>query len=101
MKVTLSEEAIRYVQRERAYLAQFGRRTAVAFSDQIKRTIRLISEQPRVGTMVAPVEGIRRFVATPYHFDYVIQSDRVLVVSVMHARQASSALDHDDDDGFD
>jgi plasmid stabilization system protein ParE len=51
--------------------------------------------------MVAPVEGIRRFVATPYHVDYVIQSDRVLVVSVMHARQASSALDHDDDDGFD
>jgi hypothetical protein len=42
MKVRFSEEATRYVERERAYLAQFGRRIAVAFSEQIKKAARLL-----------------------------------------------------------
>lgn len=67
MKVFLSEEAVRYVQRERAYLAQFSRRASIAFSEQVKRATRLIGDHPHVGTAVAPVEGIRRFVSAPYH----------------------------------
>ncbi|CDZ38934.1 type II toxin-antitoxin system RelE/ParE family toxin [Neorhizobium sp. BETTINA12A] len=100
MKVFLSEEAIRYVQRERAYLAQFSRRASIAFSEQVKRAARLIADHPRVGTAVAPVEGIRRFVSAPYHLDYVIEADRILIVSIMHARQGPADLEKDEDDDF-
>jgi plasmid stabilization system protein ParE len=101
MKVRFSQEAIRYVERERAYLAQFGRRTSVAFSDQIKKASRLIGNYPHVGVVVAPAEGVRRFVSAPYHLDYVVQVDRIMIISVMHARQGPADLEKDDDDAFD
>ncbi|KKX28061.1 type II toxin-antitoxin system RelE/ParE family toxin [Rhizobium sp. LC145] len=100
MKVFLSEEAIRYVERERAYLAQFSRRASVAFSEQVRRAIQLIGDHPRVGTAVAPAEGIRRFVSAPYHLDYILQADRILIVSIMHARQGPADLEKDEDDVF-
>lgn len=37
MKVRFSEEATRYVERERAYLAQFGRRTALPSPSRSRR----------------------------------------------------------------
>lgn len=97
MKVVFSEEALRYLHRERAYLAQFGSRAAVAFSDQMKRAVRLIGAHPRVGTVVAPVESIRRFVSAPYHLDYVILPNYILIASVMHARQGPADLEKDED----
>ncbi|MDE1159320.1 MAG: type II toxin-antitoxin system RelE/ParE family toxin [Neorhizobium sp.] len=100
MKLVLSEEAMRCIERERAYLAHFSRRAAIAFSDQIKRAGRLIQQHPRVGTSVAPVEGVRRFVSAPYHVDYVIQPGRILIVSVMHSRQGPADLDDSPDQDF-
>lgn len=97
MKVRFSDEATRYVQRERAYLAQFGRRTAVAFSEQIKKAARLLGEHPQVGVAVAPADGIRRFVTAPYHLDYVLREDYLLIVSVLHARQGLPDLERDED----
>ena len=97
MKVRFSDEAVRYVERERAYLAQFGRRTAVAFSEQIKKAARLIADHPRVGVVVAPAEGVRRFVTAPYHLDYVLQIDRIVIISIMHARQGPADLEKDED----
>jgi plasmid stabilization system protein ParE len=100
MKVRLSQEATRYVERERAYLAQFGRRTSVAFIDQIKRATTLIGDHPHVGVVVAPAEGVRRFVSAPYHLDYVVQADRIVVISIMHARQGPPDLEKDQDSGL-
>lgn len=100
MQVRFSQEAIRYVERERHYLAQFGRRTAVAFSDQIKKAARLIGDHPHVGVVVAPADDVRRFVSAPYNLDYVIQLDRITIVSVLHGRQGPADLDKDDDDAF-
>jgi plasmid stabilization system protein ParE len=97
MKLVISQEAMRYLERERAYLAQFSRRATIAFSDQIKRASRLIADHPHVGTVVAPVEGIRRFVSAPYHLDYVIRPNYVLIVSIMHARQGPADLEKDED----
>ncbi|RWX76016.1 type II toxin-antitoxin system RelE/ParE family toxin [Neorhizobium lilium] len=100
MKVLISEEAIRYIQRERTYLGHFSRRASIAFSQQLKRGVRLIGEHPRIGTVVAPVEGVRRFVSAPYHLDYVIKPDHVLIVSVLHARQGPADLEKDEDGSF-
>jgi plasmid stabilization system protein ParE len=100
MKVRFAEEAIRYVERERAYLAQFGRRTAVAFSQQIRKAARLIGDYPHVGVSVAPAEGVRRFVSAPYHLDYIIQADSIMIISIMHGRQGPADLEKDDDDDF-
>ena len=101
MRVRFSQEAIRYVERERAYLAQFGRRTSIAFSEQIKKAARLIGEHSHVGVVVAPAEGVRRFVTAPYHLDYIIQVDRILIISIMHARQGPANLEKDADCGED
>jgi plasmid stabilization system protein ParE len=73
---------------------------SIAFSEQVKRAARLIANHPRVGIAVAPVEGIRRFVSAPYHLDYVIETDRILIVSIMHARQGPADLEKDEDDDF-
>jgi plasmid stabilization system protein ParE len=100
MKVRFSQEAVRYVERERAYLAQFGRRTAVAFSDQIKKAARLIGDHPHVGVVVAPAKDVRRFVSAPYHLDYMIESDCIMIVSILHARQGPADLEKDEDIGF-
>ncbi len=100
MKVRFSQEAIRYVERERHYLAQFGRRTAVAFSDQIKKAARLIGDHPHVGVAVAPADNVRRFVSAPYHLDYVVQVDRIMIISVMHGRQGPADLEKDDEGEF-
>ncbi|CAD7027336.1 type II toxin-antitoxin system RelE/ParE family toxin [Pseudorhizobium endolithicum] len=97
MKVRFSEEATRYVERERAYLAQFGRRIAVAFSEQIKKAARLLGEHPRVGVVVAPADGVRRFVTAPYHLDYILREDHIVIVSIMHARQGPADLEKDAD----
>lgn len=100
MKVRFSQEAIRYIERERHYLAQFGRRTSVAFSDQIKKAARLIGDHPHVGVVVAPADEVRRFVSAPHHLDYVVQVDRIMIVPVMHGRQGPADLEKDDDDAF-
>lgn len=97
MKVTLTEEAIRYVKREKDYLSIHSRRASLAFSEQVKKAIRLIGRYSEVGTNVAPVEGVRRWVSAPYHFDYVIQGDRILIVSILHARQGPADLEKDED----
>jgi len=60
----------------------------------------LIADHPHVGTAVAPVKGIRRFVSAPYHLDYIIQANRISVVSIMHARQGPADLEKDEDDDF-
>jgi plasmid stabilization system protein ParE len=101
MKVRLSQEAIRYLERERAYLAQFGKRPSGAFSDQIKKAARLIGDHPHVGVVVAPAEGVRRFVSAPYHLDYVIEVDRIMIISILHARQGPADIEKDADDAFD
>ena len=100
MKVRFSQEAVRYVERERAYLAQFGRRTSVAFLDQIKKAARLIGDHPGVGVVVAPAESVRRFVSAPYHLDYIVQVDCIMIVSVLHARQGPADIEKDEDDVF-
>jgi hypothetical protein len=44
---------------------------------------------------VAPAEGVRRFVSAPYHLDYVVQADRIVVISIMHAGQGPADLEKD------
>lgn len=86
MRMRFSQEAIRYIERERAYLEQFGRRTSVAFSDQITKAARLIGDHPHVGVAVAPAD-----------LDYIIREDGITIVSVMHARQGPPDLEKDAD----
>lgn len=96
MKVTLSDEALRNIRREKSYLSVHSRRASLAFSEQVKKAVRLIGRYPDIGTTVAPVKGVRRWVSAPYHFDYVVETDRIVIVSVMHARQGPADIDWDD-----
>lgn len=100
-KVRISDEAVRYIRKEKDYLALLNPRASVAFTAQVRRTIRLLAEHPFAGSAVAPVKGVRRLVSAPYHFDYVVEGDTVFVVSVLHARQGPAELEKDDDDSFD
>jgi plasmid stabilization system protein ParE len=75
-------------------------RVKALLSDQIRRATRLIGEHPHVGVVVAPVEGVRRFVSSPYHLDYVIGPNEIFVVSILHARQGPADLEKDHDDKF-
>lgn len=99
-KVRLSDEAVRYIRKEKDYLALVNPRASLAFTAQVRKTLRLLAEYPFSGSAVAPVKGVRRLVSVPYHFDYFIQGQTVFVVSVLHARQGPAELEKDDDDSF-
>lgn len=99
-KVRLSDEAVRYIRKEKDYLALLNPRASLAFTAQVGKTLRLLADYPFAGSAVAPVKGVRRLVSPPYHFDYVIKDDTVFVVSVQHARQGPAELEKDDDDSY-
>ncbi|WP_172973613.1 type II toxin-antitoxin system RelE/ParE family toxin [Pseudorhizobium flavum] len=86
------------VRRTRAGLSRSVRaQDRVAFSEQIKKAARLLGEHPRVGVVVAPADGVRRFVTAPYHLDYILQEDHIVIVSILHARQGPADLEKDAD----
>src|SRR5688572_7831619 len=93
MRVKLSPEAAEEVREAARWYRQRSRQAAGRFRDQVRATLRLLSEFPEIGS---PLDGIgdgdpfirTRVVADfPYVAVYVIESNEILVLAVAHAKR--------------
>jgi plasmid stabilization system protein ParE len=99
MKIRFSDEAQQQVLKEKQYLAVHSRWASIDFTAKIRRALRLIAAHPEIGSMVGPIDEVRRFVLAPYHVHYVVRKTGIVIVSVWHGRQIRQDLESDHDLG--
>ena len=98
MKVRFSAHAAQYLRQEHAYLARFNKTAAKMIVHQIRQSAKMLAEYPAAGLVIAPISGVRRYVNVPYHLDYVVMDDVVLIVAIRHGRQQEATIDLDEDE---
>ena len=100
MKVHFALRAILFLRSEQSYIARFNKPAARAAIASIRKAAAMLGDYPHAGALVTAVSGVRRYTAAPYHIDYIIEKDSVIIVSIRHGRQQDPDMDVDEDDDF-
>ena len=100
MKVHFALRAILFLRSEQSYIARFNKPAARAAIASIRKAAAMLGDYPHAGALVTAVSGVRRYTAAPYHIDYIIEQDSVIIVSIRHGRQQDPDADFDEDDDF-
>ncbi len=89
MRLDWSNEAVAQLSELRAYIKQHNPQVASAIVARIREMTKTLSEFPQSGQVdEATHTRVLTVPRTPYRLYYVVQADRILIVSVWHgARQ--------------
>ncbi|MDH4415009.1 MAG: type II toxin-antitoxin system RelE/ParE family toxin [Rhizobium sp.] len=94
MRVVLSKSAASWLRTEMHYLQQRNTAAAKHFAARIAQARLVISAHPEAGPVARslPVPGARTFVIGDYLLDYLIEADRIVIVTIRHGRMRSADL---------
>ncbi len=85
--VVFSPAARSFVHREAIYLRQRNIQAAERFLQRLREMRRLLGRFYEAGFETHPIRGMRRLIVDAYIIYYMVEADRILVVSFRHARQ--------------
>ncbi len=100
MKVRFALRALMFLRSEQSYIARFNKSAARDAIALIRKAADMLGAYPQAGAPVAALKNVRRYTATPYHLDYIVEADAVVIVAIRHGRQQDPEIEIDDDDDF-
>lgn len=88
MRVVLSKSAASWLRTEIRYLQQRSPAAAKIFLARISDARLVLGAHPEAGPVARslPVPDARTFVIGDYLLDYVIEADRIVIVTIRHGR---------------
>lgn len=99
MRVVLSKSAASWLRTEIQYLQQRSPAGAQNFIARISNAKLVLAAHPEAGPVARslPVPGARTLVIGDYLLDYVIEADRIVIVTIRHGRMRPPDLPVDAD----
>ena len=94
--VRITDSAAAYLRAERAYLARFDRRAALAMVARLRDAMRVLADYPQAGRPHLPMRGVYRYIAAPYVVDYAFSDTEIVILAIRHGRQDEPSPEPDD-----
>jgi plasmid stabilization system protein ParE len=87
VKLRFTYRAASDLQRLRAFIAEDSPLAARHKIDALRRSIRLLPEQPRLGREIDQASGLRQWVAGDYVVRYFVDDDMLTIARIWHGKE--------------
>ena len=87
MKLEFTQSAVYDLQRLREFIAVKNPSAAASISQQLRRSIQRLIDQPMLGQALEELPDVREWIAGDYLARYIVLEEQIIILRIWHTKE--------------